>query len=319
MFNSTLNIIKTNMAHKLLSSLCITLIGRYFMRYLILSIILIFITSFIFLSFAYENYNGNGSAFDYNLGSSLRLEIFGHDTKVSSYAGGAAVNLELLETNNLNSNASLNGIQGIFFIDANLKITMGAINGKNINYFYNMRGNITAGIQAYSLIPLTLSFEDCENYMTNDGLRGTHLVGTALLVPIGNILKINTNERQLVLTTTLGARVNNTVSHNEGSWPAIQIKIRFLDSNRNPKNRSQDSKYEIMADEVGFSAYSALLFDLSNRKSFEEKKSATGVAINNFIGAGTQIGFEAIYSEFKLNDNIFKSNSIIFFAGGDIF
>lgn len=184
---------------------------------------------------------------------------------------------------------------------------MGATSNKNLDFFLNLRGNLTVGVQLLSLIPLTLSIEDVELYLAGDEVKETYLLGVALVLPVGHIFGINTNKRQTVLTSTLGTRGNSTAPGSDKSWPAMQLKLRFLESDSRGENR------------VSFSAYSSFLYDLSERANFYERKGSLGLAVNNLVGFGTQVGVEGSYTNLKANSAKNEAGSIIFFLGGDMF
>lgn len=255
---------------------------------------------------SYALNSGDGEVANYNFGAILRLDIFGNQAKLLSPAGGIASNLEVLVTETHNLYINFDGPPNIALVDSSLKLAMGLLNNKNPDIFLNIRGNFTGGVQAFSFIPLTLSIEDVELYVAGDVVSGTHLLGVALILPVGHILKINNRERQLVLTSTIGIRGNSAAPENERLYPAMQLKLKFLESNNRGENR------------VSFSAYSSFLYDLNNKANLDEKKGTFGVAVNNIIGLGTQVVVEGAYSKLNANDQKSETGSIIFFVGSNM-
>lgn len=256
------------------------------------------------LSFAGEHAKGSdGAALDYNFGIIGRLDISGNGAEFTRPGGGPATSFEFLSTGLIHEK------NHIAFIDSNLRVNLGITTHDNVNFLLNLKGNLTGGVQIFGFFPLTLSIEDAELTMHGAELEGSSLVGIAHLIPIGDVFDVNTDTRQLIFTTTMGSRRNNTVMKNyKDSFAAVQFRVRFLDSFK-PDNHN----------DIDYSAFSSFLFDVGSTDSIDEKKVAAGFAVNNFIYKDSHFGVEGSHTNFKLDDNQKEATSILFFIGGDIF
>lgn len=272
------------------------------MRFLIIAAICFFLAT---LAFANSEFDPDGVAYDHNTGGAFRLDVTKNGAELYKQGESIGVwsNFELFATG-INTEK-----RHITFVDVNLKSMMGLQTGEDdYNFLFNLRGNISGGVQAYSLIPLTLAFEDAELDVSGGDVKGTYLFGSALLVPIGHILKFNRENRQLAMTLSLGVRENKMVAHDEGTYPAMQVKIRFLNSPGAPSIKN-----------IPLSLYASMLFDISKKENLSEKKGSFGFAVNNLLGKGSQIGVEGSHTKLSIGDKKEEISSMIFFIGSDLF
>jgi hypothetical protein len=89
--------------------------------------------------------------------------------------------------------------------------------------FYQLRleGSLSGGLQAWRVVPLTLSLEDGTYIKTPEGSRSSALLGSTLYFPFN----LSNGDQVLFLAVTAGGRLHSEI---ENAAFAIQPKIRYV-------------------------------------------------------------------------------------------
>jgi hypothetical protein len=103
-------------------------------------------------------------------------------------------------------------------------------NDQGVNLFaLRLEGNAAFGLQAYKVIPLNVSLEDASYINSNQGSRGTALLGTTIYLPI-SIARDSSDENAeapvLFVALTSGARWNTELRDTAAF--GIQPKVRLM-------------------------------------------------------------------------------------------
>ena len=90
------------------------------------------------------------------------------------------------------------------------------------------QGSISGGLQAYKVVPLTLSAEDLTYVTSTVGTRSSSLLGSTIYLPIrmGQDAENPNSKSVLLLAVTVGARYNSQIASSPEF--AIQAKAHFV-------------------------------------------------------------------------------------------
>lgn len=207
-------------------------------------------------AFASEFENSNLSS---GFGTSSFFEVGTSSAALGVYASSDAATVDTVE---FSGEAQHLVIGDLSFMTAFFFGRQGMGSNEDVA-FYQLRleGSVSAGLQAWRVVPLTLSVEDLTIAKTPDSTRTTSLLGSTVYLPI----HLSNQDHVLFVALTAGARLNTEL---ENTAFAIQSKVRFL------------------SDRV--TAELRYLMSLSSADA--EKKFAASASLRDLFRAGDEIG-----------------------------
>jgi len=162
----------------------------------------------------FDHENGNGS-----FGSGSHFEIGAAATSIGVYTNEE---LAIIRSDGFSQEADHLIIGDLSFF-ASYFFGRQGISSQNVSNFFELRieGSLSGGLQAWKIIPLTLSLEDGSYIKTNESSRSTALLGSTLYLPV----QLTGQSQVLFVALTAGGRWNSELD--ETAF-AIQPKVRLI-------------------------------------------------------------------------------------------